>query len=572
MSLAAIVVFAWARRLTAPRYALAAAAMTLAVPGFAYTGLLMTEVAYYPIAALALLLMARALETPTYERQAVAVAGILLASLTRLQGLALLPVLATAVVLVAVFERSTRILRRFAFALVLLVVAGGVILALHEGSSSGDMLGAYSSTASGAYRLGAALEWIVWHESAIFLVVAGVPLLAATVLAVEAFRGRERSPAARALLAVTAAYTGWTVVQVGIFASRFSGSLLERNLITLAPPLFVVFALWLERGLPRPQPLTALVTAAVLAPVVALPASRLTDPAAAPQALSTLAFHRVEDWASLGWTRAVWICGALALAAVFLLLPRRVLWVAPALVVGLSAGSAALAAHDVDRLAGALRSGLYGDARVDWVDASARGPVTYVFDNSSYWNGVWIRMFWNPRITRVVTLGGLESGPMPPHDAVGPRFDGRLFTPAGDEVTTPYVLAPERMSFAGTRIGSAVETIDGIRLVLWRIDPPARLTMLTSGFLGNGDFSGHAEIDVYDCRPGKLGVTLLGKDGSRVTLGAAGVRPQTVTPTTTEGTYVLVPAPPASVGGRCRFSLDTPGIAGTTVIRYVPGA
>jgi hypothetical protein len=257
---------------------------------------------------------------------------------------------------------------------------------------------------------------------------------------------------------------------------------------------------------------------------------------------------------------------------VFLLLPRRALWVATALVVALSAGSAALAAHDVDRLAGALRSGLYGDAKVDWVDASARGPVTYVFDNSGYWNGVWIRMFWNPRITRVVTLGGPESGPMPPHDTVGPRFDGRLFTAAGDEVTTPYVLAPERMRFAGTRVGSAVETIDGIRLVLWRIDPPARLTMLTSGFLGNGDFSGHAEIDVYDCRPGKLGVTLLGKDGSPVTLGATGVTPQTVTPTTTEGTYVLVPAPPASVGGRCRFSLDTPGIAGTTVIRYVPGA
>src|SRR5262249_59063661 len=105
-------------------------------------------------------------------------------------------------------------------------------------------------------------RWIVWHAADLFLLVAGVPLLALAVLAVDAARGRERDPAVLALLALATSYTVWSVVQVGLFASRFAGVLSERNLITVAPPLFLAFALWLQRGAPRPQPATVIASLA----------------------------------------------------------------------------------------------------------------------------------------------------------------------------------------------------------------------------------------------------------------------------------------------------------------------
>ena len=45
------------------RYALLAGALTVSSPLLLYTGLVMTEVLYYPLAALALLACARAVET-----------------------------------------------------------------------------------------------------------------------------------------------------------------------------------------------------------------------------------------------------------------------------------------------------------------------------------------------------------------------------------------------------------------------------------------------------------------------------------------------------------------------------
>jgi hypothetical protein len=185
MSTAGLLVYVWARRLLSPRFALVAVALTLAVPAFTYSGLIMTEVAFYPIATLALLMMARALEEPSLVRQALAVATILLASLTRLQGLVLLPVLVTAIAVAALFERSTRLVRKFALALVLLSIAGALLIGFHQ-SGSHDLLGAYTTTARATYQLGPALRWIVWHAGDLFLLVAGAPLLAAVVLAVDA--------------------------------------------------------------------------------------------------------------------------------------------------------------------------------------------------------------------------------------------------------------------------------------------------------------------------------------------------------------------------------------------------
>src|SRR5712691_31253 len=54
MSTTGLIVYVWARRLVSPSLALVAAALTLALPAFVYSGLIMTEVAFYPVATLAL--------------------------------------------------------------------------------------------------------------------------------------------------------------------------------------------------------------------------------------------------------------------------------------------------------------------------------------------------------------------------------------------------------------------------------------------------------------------------------------------------------------------------------------
>ena len=573
MATAGLVAYAWARRLVAPRLALVAAALTVAVPALAYSGLLMTEVAFYPIATLALMTAARALEEPTLERQAVAVGMALLASLTRLQGLVLLPALVTAVGVAALFERDVRLLRRFSVALVLVVVAGGLLVGLHEAGTSGDMLGAYSTAAETAYRAGPALEWIAWHTGALFLLVAGVPLLATAVLVVDAVRGRERSVAARALLAVSLSYAAWSVVQVGVFASRFSTTLLERNLITVAPPLFICFALWLARGLPRRQPSTALVCLAVIAPAVALPIARLADPAGVPSAFTSLAFGYVVGWTSVDWARAGWIVAVVGLTAIFLFVPRRLPWALPALTLALLVGASVLATRNVDRLAAGLRGDVFDSADPEWVDRTAQGPVAYVHDGSPYWNALWIRAFWNPRIDRVLVLPEPQPSALPPNEVVSPRFDGALLTTSGNAVPDPYVLASQRMTFVGEPVRSVLQPVDNTMLTLWKAEPPVRLKMLRTGFQANGDFSHHARIDVFACGPGQLEVTLLGKDGSPVTIEAPGVPPRRAAPKEGIGARVVVPVPPFADGStRCTFSLYTPGLVGTTVVSFVPAS
>ncbi len=92
MSLVAVPVFLWGRRLAGPGPGLAAAILSVLPPALAYSGLIMSEAAYYPAVAVALLLLARAVEHPTLFRLGVMLAVVTFAAAIRLQALVLLPV------------------------------------------------------------------------------------------------------------------------------------------------------------------------------------------------------------------------------------------------------------------------------------------------------------------------------------------------------------------------------------------------------------------------------------------------------------------------------------------------
>ena len=55
------------------------------------------------------------------------------------------------------------------------------------------------------------------------------------------------------------------ILEVGVFASRYSPHLLGRDLAALPPILFAAFAVWLGRDAPRPRYATSVIAIALLA-------------------------------------------------------------------------------------------------------------------------------------------------------------------------------------------------------------------------------------------------------------------------------------------------------------------
>src|SRR5205823_2579244 len=113
VSSTALVVYGWSRRLTSEWWAFAAAAMTLALPALAYSGLMMTESVFLLTMTLALSLLARALSNPSMRNQLIAAGALALPVAIRLQGIGLLPAALVAALMMACFERNWRLVTRF---------------------------------------------------------------------------------------------------------------------------------------------------------------------------------------------------------------------------------------------------------------------------------------------------------------------------------------------------------------------------------------------------------------------------------------------------------------------------
>src|SRR5207237_8156729 len=116
--------------------------------------------AFYPVICLVAWAMARAVELPTAARQALAVAGIGVATATRLQAIVLVPALVLAILIKAALDRTwLQGVRRFAplvGSLVALVVAGVAVKLARGGSALGSVLGASQVTGHGSSGFGGA--------------------------------------------------------------------------------------------------------------------------------------------------------------------------------------------------------------------------------------------------------------------------------------------------------------------------------------------------------------------------------------------------------------------------------
>ena len=413
----------------------------------------MTEVLFYPLGAFALLAIARAVETATLRDQAIAFGAIALTMLTSVQAVVLVAVFAAAIVVDWLFSRERRTLRSFWPVWSVLAAAGAAVAA------APGLFGAYEVTLRGHYPLGPAARLIGEHFSYLALSTAVAPVVALALLLFGIARGDERDPGARAVVSVAVCATVLVVVQVGLFAARYAPHLLGRDLALLPPLLFTVFALWLDRGAPRPRPAVFLVALSVLAMLLLTPWNHLVNVDALPDTFDIVILDR------LGGDRAAWAVAAVALLLVvgIVTLHRRFLVALPVAMIVLLIGSSAVASNNLAARVAYDQHNLVGIPQ-NWIVRATHAPTAYFYDGESYWNGVWQVRFWNRNIGDVVSAAPARvPGPMPQRVIHVPAT-GLL------PIKERYVVASDPHSFAGTPVAHLAQLgLDTGGLTVWHL-------------------------------------------------------------------------------------------------------
>ena len=338
----------------------------------------------------------------------------------------------------------------------------------------------------------------------------------------------------------------------------------------VAPPLFVCLAVWLARGIPRPQPATSIIAFAIAVPAILLPLRRFVTPFAAPDAFMIVPLQKLLDATSARFVEISWMSVTVVLVAVAVLIPRRAAVLVPVIMgIGLI-GASILASTEIARLARVDNDRFFGGAERTWVNDAATGPVTYLYDGNAYWNGVWKTAFWNDRIRRVVRLDGPPVGSLPA-TIVAPRFDGSLTTDQGAQVGGRQIVASTAFTFFGERLAEITQTdLDQTGLRLWRTPGSPRLSTWITGLKPNGDIVQPIRIVVYACGPGRLELTLLGKQGAPVEVSANGAPAARITIVPGGVWDGSVAAPDDANGQRpCLYEIRSAGLAGSTRIEFV---
>ena len=274
MSSAAIPAYLLARLFVPVRPALIVAAMTVLVPSLSYTGVVMTENAFFPLFLWSVLLIARAVRCPTVAAQVLALASVGLLAATRIQGVVLVGAYLAAGVLygltAASGERGAYLRRLLPTAVV--VVAGSLSALVGMRMRDGGGLGGRSGTFDGL-RLVEVPEWLAFLAGGLVLYVALIPAAASAMVVLGGFRSRAGEPErlfASVVLPVVASMLGLVALVSASIDVDGTENLNERYVFYVVPLLFTGLALWIRQAVPRRRPWAwvVLVACAVLALLV----------------------------------------------------------------------------------------------------------------------------------------------------------------------------------------------------------------------------------------------------------------------------------------------------------------
>ena len=562
MSLAAVPAYLWARSVVSKRSAVLVAALTLALPALAYSGLLMTETVFYPVLVLVCWVAALTLVAPTRRNQLLLVGLVAAAVLTRLQAGVLLLVFPTAALLAGI--RARAVPRRFALTFLGFgcIVAAWLVWRLAEG---GGALGAYTTAASGGYHPFAVIRYVFYHCGDLVLLSGFFPACATALLW---FERRGLSEQARAALAVATALSLWLVLQVGVFASHYVGHLAERDLIATAPPLFLCLAVWLEAGAPRTIRRTLLVCGVALVLVLAWPLHKLLAPAALPDAAGLIPLHR------LGHQRLLLDGGLLLASLVLILAPRRALNAVPYVLVVLLAAGSVSAERYMATQARLSQQTMLGPEQT-WIDRAAKGPTSLLYGDEPQWPAVWESLFWNRKLVGAYALPGAKLIGPAPGAYVALSNDGTVLL-AGRPLPQRYAVAELGLLANGSPVADAGTSPGGVVAPwrLWQLDAPLSLVGRTSGIQANGDIYRSATVHASSC-PAKLELTLLAKQDEQIALyRQGGLYRRVDVKLGNQPLKVLHLAVPSAPGvqGPCDFTIRSTGLLGSTVVAVAPAA
>ncbi len=405
-------------------WALFAATGAAAIPSLAYSSWIVEETLAYPYAALCFLLIAKALATRRRAWIAAAVAATLVAPLVRGE-LVVMPIILLLSILFALWSSEWSLERRRSW-------------------TSGDYIGFFTLVlgvifAVSGYASWHSHEWIQvtaynWTKHRIFLygdwaagalaIGLGVIPLVAGLAGFVPVRGEERTRGIRMVRCVAfagfIAFGLYTAMKAAYLSMNFATRVEERNLIYIAPLLFIGTAFVLER---RRVNLIALAAAAAYGFYLVVGTPFFMDRQLYSDALGLAILeqaNRFYEWtpADAQWVLLALLGGGLALVlALNFLRDRRTLSATLAAILGVGllawnvTGQIAAAAGNVSvsrELEQTIRHPF------TWVDDIAGGKKTlYLAQGVADQNPEWLLEFWNRSIVSVSSIDASLGGPGP---------------------------------------------------------------------------------------------------------------------------------------------------------------
>ena len=505
MSLAAVPAYLLARRVLSQPFALATAALSVAVPSMLYTGTIMTENAFYPAflgTAFALVLV---LEKPTFPRTLLLIGLSVLTFFCRAQAVALIPAILTAPLLVVLVRRAGwEGLKSYwrLYGLMAVVLVPPILVQIARGHSLTGLFGRYSFVSDQDYPPGAVAKWFVYHVAELDLYTGVLPFAALILLVVLA---RRLPAAAQAFLAASVALGFWLLLEVAAIdqtTTSFVNRVEERNIFYLVPLLVVALLLWIERGMPRPRRWAIVAAAVAAAFPILLPLQWMLNVSLVSDTLGLIPWWRLDVLiASAGWTRAILAVCCLAAGAAFLLWPARLRYVVPAALLVYFLVVMAVAEREWQRASHATFDAI-GSPHPDWIDRALPSGAKAAILNTNHVSPIviWENEFFNRSAGSVYYLdeptpGGLPEWPVrvDADGVVRGQELGRVRYAIGDEIAAP----------AGPELGSAGG------LLLHQVPGELRLRTLVQGLYPFSPWSGrHVAYSRYGCRGGSVAVTM----------------------------------------------------------------